>query len=82
MHCTGNETSLGDCFGSDATSFIPVGEVTCNSHAGVICEGMLSYTLSLSFAIATYSFKNQMFVSLHLKHLGIHGVLSERLGLL
>ena len=38
VHCTGNETSLGDCFGS---SFIPVGEVTCNGYAGVICEGML-----------------------------------------
>ena len=40
MHCTGNETSLSDCFGSDATSSLPVGEVTCNSQAGVICEGI------------------------------------------
>ena len=46
VHCTGNETSLRECIGdgdgdgSGAPSFLPVGEVTCNSHAGVICEGM------------------------------------------
>ena len=40
VHCTGNETSLDDCFESGVTSFLPVGEVTCNSHAGVVCEGM------------------------------------------
>ena len=43
VHCTGNETSLRECIGdgdgSGASSFLPVGEVTCNSHAGVICEG-------------------------------------------
>ena len=46
VHCTGNETSLRECIGdgdgdgSGAPSFLPVGEVACNSHAGVICEGM------------------------------------------
>ena len=58
MDCTGNETLLGDCFGSDATSVLPVGEVTCNSHAGVICEGINLLTIDSIHNSQIHSYSN------------------------